>query len=95
MELNELVTKTKLIKLHNMFMEKVGNDPQIKHRMMELDWSDDYTVESFCKECFGEPKGLYINTMDEQKKLLRRIYDDHHKQSGGNFMRQEFLPMEF
>jgi len=94
-DLVEAVTNKKLKKLNDTLSKMIQNDPTILHRLLDLDWRDNVQVDSFCKECFGEPKGIYINTLDEQKRLLRRIYNDRHKESGSNFMRPEYTAISF
>lgn len=91
----EAVTNVKLAKMHNKLANRIDKDPTMKHRMMELDWANKDDIHAFCKDCFGEPKGLYINSVDEQAKLLRRFYDDYHKQSGSNFIRPEYDAIGF
>jgi len=89
-DLIEAVTQTKLVKLNGKLRQLMTDDRTFKYRFLDLDWRDPKVVEDFCKECFGDPKGLYINTLDEQKGLLRRIYNDYHQENGSNFMRMEF-----
>lgn len=89
-ELLEAVTGPKLVKLNNKFNVLMQQDPTAKYRLLDLNWKNDSEIESFCKECFGEPKGLHINTLDEQKRLLSRMYHDYHKESGSNYMRMEY-----
>lgn len=89
-ELLEAITAPKLVKLNNQFKALMRADHTALSRLLKLNWRNDGEVESFCKECFGEPKGIYVNTLDEQKRLLSRMYHDYHKEAGTNFMRMEF-----
>ncbi len=88
-KLNEAVTQSKLIKMNGKLKKMVEADPSMKKRLLELDMNDDSSVKPFIDEVFGEPTGLYKNTYEEQKKVLRRMYDDYHAEQGSMF-RPEF-----
>lgn len=94
-DLVEAVTNKKLKKLNDRLSDMIKDDPNMLNRLLDLDWRDTLQVDSFCKDCFGDPSGIYINTLDEQKRLLRRIYDDRHQESGSNFMRPEYTAISF
>ena len=85
----EAVTQSKLVKMNSKLKEKFEKDPSCKKRLLELDMNNDQEVKPFIDEVFGEPSGIYKNTYDEQKKLLRRMYDDYHKESG-SYIRPEY-----
>ena len=90
-EINEAVTMNKLNKLHKQFLSKMANDASIKDRMMNLNIDSDDEVENFCEDLFGSDiKGFHINTKDERKKLLRRIYKDYKTEHDNDFMRKDF-----
>jgi hypothetical protein len=81
-DLMEAVTRTKLVKMHAILKQKIAENAETQYELLELDINNPNETKSFMKKVFGEAKGLYINTEEEQTKLLRRFYDDYHKESG-------------
>lgn len=77
-QLSEAVTKSKFDK----YIKKINSDEVIRNRLSELNFDDEESVDGFLEEVFGEPTGIYKNTRDEQKLLIKRIQQDVHKDKG-------------
>ena len=90
MEFKNLQGQTKIVKLHDVLKRAIDKDPKIKDELLNLNINDEDETNMFCEKVFGDPKGMWKNTRGEQVKLLRRFYDDYHKESGSNFMRPDW-----
>lgn len=69
-KLSEAVTENKYKKM----LKEISSCDKKKQRLQELNFGDDVAVEAYIKEELGKPKGLWKNTFDEQKKVLKRVH---------------------
>ena len=77
-KLTEEVTKSK----YNKYKSIIDSNEDIYNEFCDLDFRDDLAVNEFVSNRFGEPKGIWKNTKEEQMKLLRRLKTDTDKGTG-------------
>ena len=77
-KVDEAVTDSK----YNKYLKVINSNDEYVRRLEDMDLEDDDEIESYIDEVFGEPQGLYKNTKEEQKRLLRRLGQDVKAYSG-------------